>query len=287
MRRALRHHRKMMTIILIFLMIIISDFCLSNLYFMNTNYEISTSKPVSELRIVHLSDLHNSEFGKDNQRLIKKIEEQKPDIVCITGDLLNLDEDNTEIAVNLISDLANEYAVFVSLGNHETEYRFASSEELKKIFEQAGAQVLDFTYKDVTVKGAELRIGGFYGYGFPEDYEAVRKKETDFLKDFQDTDAYKILLTHMPFAWYRTGSLDFWDADLVLAGHTHGGQIRFPFIGGLYAPDLGWFPGQECGLYYSDDKEKVMVLSRGLGCTERIPRFHNVPEMVTININPK
>lgn len=276
-----------MIILPILLLIILLDLYASKHMLQSTVYEVSTSKTDSPVRIVQLTDLHNSEFGQGNEKLIRKVKEQEPDLVCITGDLLNLDEDNTEIAENLIAKLAEDFPVYVSLGNHETLNRYLSVSELRDRFEQAGAVVLEFDYEDITVNGVSLRIGGFYGYGLPENSEAVRENESEFLEDFQDTDAYKVLLMHMPLAWYYSDSLNYWDVDLVLAGHTHGGQIRIPFVGGMYAPDMGWFPGRECGLYYSDDGEKVMVLSRGLGSTERVPRFNNIPEIVTVNIEPE
>lgn len=286
----LKKHKKItivMIILPILLLIILLDLYASKHMLQNTVYEVSTSKMDSPVRIVQLTDLHNSEFGQGNEKLIRKVKEQEADLVCITGDLLNLDEDNTEIAENLISKLAEDFPVYVSLGNHEALNRYVSVSELRERFEQAGAVVLEFDYEDITVNGVSLRIGGFYGYGLPGNSEAVRENESEFLEDFQDTDAYKVLLMHMPLAWYYSDSLNYWDVDLVLAGHTHGGQIRIPFVGGMYAPDMGWFPGRECGLYYSDDGEKVMVLSRGLGSTERVPRFNNIPEIVTVNIEPE
>lgn len=282
------HKKKTITIIVLLLLIVSVLFSLwfSNRHLVNTNYEIYNSKINSEIRIVHLTDFHNNDFGNNSIKLVDKVTEQKPDIVCITGDLLNMEENNMQTSENLISELCERFPVFISIGNHEKEYRYASVEEVKRRFEQSGAEVLDFTYQDISVKGTKIRIGGFYGYGMPENHEVAKEEEVVFLKKFQDTDVYKILLAHVPYAWYHEESLNYWDVDLVLAGHTHGGQIRIPVLGGLYAPDVGWFPGQECGLYFSKDQKRVLELSRGLGSSERIPRFNNAPEIVTLIVKP-
>lgn len=274
-------------LIVIFFVTLIIEIYLSKYTLTCTRYVVNTSKISSTIRIVHLSDLHNQEFGNSNDDLIKRIKGEKPDLICITGDLLNEDENNVEIATNLISNLAEDYPVYISLGNHEIEYKYSNPEELIKLFEKNGAAVLEFGYQEINVKGERIRIGGLYGYDLPETNDACRENEAKYLKEFQESENYKLLLTHMPLGWYRAGSLDYWDVDLVLAGHTHGGQIRIPFLGGLYAPDVGWFPGKEEGLYYSESGDRVMVLSRGLGSTEKIPRLNNVPEIVVVDIIPE
>jgi predicted MPP superfamily phosphohydrolase len=252
-----------------------------------SKYEINSAKLGTKLRIAHLSDLHNSTFGKDNSRLIKKVAAQEPDLIVITGDLLNGGESDTETAVKLVGQLCRTAPVYISFGNHEKDHQKSFGTDLKTLFEAAGAVVLDSEWRDITVNGQSLRIGGIYGYCLPPDMQEAREVESRFLKDFSDTESCKILLCHMPVSWIEYGSLDSWDVDLVLCGHAHGGQARLPFAGGLWAPDQGWFPGRECGLYRSKDGKRVMELSRGLGNAEWLPRLNNTPEIVMLDIAPE
>ena len=162
--------------------------------------------------------------------------------------------------------------------------------DLKAAIKQTGAHALDFSYEDIEINGQQLRLGGLYGYCTPAKFLETKEadpEECAFLEEFQSTENYSILLTHMPFAWIVNDGISEWNIDCVFTGHDHGGLIRIPVIGGLYAPDQGLFPGKDCGLYYSKDKEKVMVLSRGLGKSGRIPRFNNVPEIVVVDILPE
>lgn len=262
----------------------------SKLLLMNSYYALTSSQVDEEIRIVQLTDLHNSEFGSDNVKLITKIAEQEPDLILITGDLLNSNEEDTDIAVTLIEGLSEIAPVYFSYGNHEKEYEIRYSVDITSLFERAGAKVLEYSYEDIEINGQRFRIGGIYGYCIPAKYletNEADEEECVFLQDFQSTDLYTVLMCHMPYCWIVNNGITEWDIDCVFCGHVHGGQIRLPFIGGLWAPDQGWFPGQEAGLYYSDNLEKVMVLSRGLGSTEMIPRFNNVPEIVVVDIVPK
>lgn len=202
----------------------------------------------------------------------------------MTGDLLNQDEQRTDIAVDLIRGLADIAPVYASYGNHETAYESNYHTDINELYTEAGAAVLDYDYMEISVKGQNLRVGGLYGYCVPPLGNKLWQREKDFLFEFQDTNATTVLLSHLPIGWIHNTSLDYWDVDVVFAGHTHGGQIRITFIGGLWVPERGWFPGRECGLYYAKDNSSVLVLSRGLGSNEKIPRFNNIPEVVAVDL---
>lgn len=253
-------------------------------------YSIRTNKIQKSIRLVQITDLHNSIFEENNQDLLDLVADQSPDLILITGDLLNSDESETDIATDLISGLGNIAPVYVSLGNHEVEYQQNYGIDIIQLYEDAGAVVLDKQYQDLQVNGQIIRLGGIYGYCLPEKYletNEANPEECTFLSDFQNTDLYTILMCHMPVCWLINDGLDEWDVDCVLAGHVHGGQVILPLIGGVYAPDMGWFPGKLQGLYSSEDGSSTMVLSIGLGNTESVPRFNNIPEVVTVDILPK
>lgn len=270
----------------IIVIVIIVDLMLSSFSLIVTDYGLVAQQITETIRIVQLTDIHNSEFGEENSRLIALLKEKKPDLILVTGDLLDSKVKYTDIAVTLLRKLCQIAPVYVSMGNHEVDYERNYGVDLIPVYKETGAHVLEYNYEDIEVNDQAIRIGGVYGYCLPKNGEAARLIDTDFLEEFQNTDSLKLLLAHLPLAWYRSGSLDAWNVDYVFSGHTHGGQIRIPLVGGLWAPDKGWFPGKEKGLYYSDDGSKVMVLSSGLGNTEKIPRFNNIPEVVVVDIVP-
>ena len=277
-------------IILLFFTIICTISLSTSAHALTTTHYTLPSSTISSLRILQLTDLHNSEFGEDNARLVSTVRDQSPDLILLTGDLLNSDEQRTDIATDLIAQLCDIAPVYFSNGNHELEYEERYGVDIDELYREAGAVVLEKEYQDITVKNQKIRLGGIYGYCLPGKYLETGEadpEETEFLEAFQDTDLPKILMCHMPVCWMINGSLDDWDVDYVFAGHLHGGEVILPFVGGLYGPDLGWFPGKLEGLYSSENGENTLILSRGLGTNEIIPRFNNIPEVMVVDIQGK
>lgn len=249
-----------------------------------SRYEYSNSKLQHEFTVVQLSDLHNAQFGKDNCRLLKKIEQKSPDIILMTGDMLNSYEESTDIVMNLVRNASRIAPVYYSMGNHEIEYmENFESNTLKKQLEEAGAVVLDGEYRDTEIAGQQIRIGGIYGYVL--DHEWEDGSEQRFMEDFQDTDRFKILLSHIPEGLLLWKSMEYWDVDLVFSGHVHGGQARLPFVGGLYDSEEGFFPTYTKGMFQCGNG--TMILSAGLGTSGGIPRINNLPDLVVCTVEGK
>lgn len=244
-------------------------------------YTYRNPKIAAPIRTVQLTDLHNYQYGRDNQRLIAKIQKQKPDVIFMTGDMLNEDEDRTDIVLHLVREACAIAPVYFSLGNHEVGYEKTYGEgNLTEQLEAAGAVVLEKEYVDTKIAGQEVRIGGVYGYLLPEDWEDG--SEQRFLEAFVQTDRLKILLSHVPEGLLLWKSMEYWDVDLVFSGHVHGGQVRVPFVGGLFDPEEGFFPAYTRGMFSCGNG--TMILSAGLGSSRGIPRVNNLPEIVVCDI---
>ncbi len=247
-----------------------------------TEYEIPTHKLTEPIRIVQIADLHCTDFG---QELPEMIAAQEPDLIAVVGDLVNMDEEDVSIALSTLRNLVSIAPVYVSLGNHEAVHRDTFANDLIQSFTDTGAIVMDNIYEDIQIKGQRIRIGGIYGYCLPDNAVEAWDNESAFLYDYQETSHFKLLLAHMAVCWLINDSLDYWDVDCVLSGHSHGGQVVLPFIGGLYAPDQGWFPERIDGHFEHDNKH--LIVTSGLGGTDPVPRFYNRPEVVVIDLVPR
>lgn len=245
---------------------------------------------VSPIRIVHLSDLHNALFGTKNVKLVDKVAVQNPDIIIMSGDMLNEDDPNTDVVISLISDLSLIAPVYFGYGNHEKSWEKNFGRNLRALLEDAGASVVDNDYIDLDIKGTELRIGGYMAYyrvpHMSTHDESQQALELAFAQDFENTDHLKILINHIPTGWVDWNYVDIYQVDLVFSGHYHGGAIRFPFLNqGLYAPYVGWFPPFTKGVYTG--QKATCILSAGLGTEHHIPRLYNPPEIMVVNLTPK
>ena len=246
-----------------------------------TEYQITSDKITEPIRIVELSDLHCADLG---DKLPTMVAEQNPDLILFVGDIVDVDAEGITVALSTLARLSDIAPLYVSLGNHDWEYRNLRDVDIVAAFEEVGATVFDTSYMDITVKGQKIRIGGTYGYCLPDNVIEAREKDSSFLYDFQATDDLTLFMGHMPVCWISNGSLEYWDVDFVFSGHSHGGQVVLPFVGGLYAPDQGWFPGECSGHFESEGKH--LIVTTGLGGTSPVPRFWNRPEVVVVDILP-
>ena len=230
-------------------------------------------------RIAQVSDLHNAEFGDGNQRLLDMLREAEPDMIAITGDLIDSRKTNIAVALAFAEEAVRIAPCYYVSGNHEArvpEYR-----ELKAGLEAAGVTVLDDARVEIEISGKSITIIGVNDPSFLADYltsdAAVMDRKLSELSS-EDT-SFTILLSHRPelFDTYAAH-----DMDLVLTGHAHGGQFRLPLIGGLIAPNQGLFPKYDDGLYSEGNTN--MIVSRGLGNSIIPFRFNNRPEVVLIEL---
>lgn len=278
--------RRILLVLVILLVTLGLDILWSMTAPQTTTYEFTSSKISEPVRFVFLSDLHCRNFGKHNQELCKCIADQKPDFIALVGDIINRSSTKNEIdeVCSFIKDLTKIAPVYYSLGNHEEQYISSNGDEVLQQIESTSAILLNDTYIDVDVHGQSLRLGGMIKLA----YLAVEKEEDEaniFLDNFCNTDRLKIMLDHRPEGFYFGDACQVWSVDYILSGHTHGGLIRLPFVGGLYAPIQGAFPE----VYYGEYKfeNNLMVITSGLAGHGVIPRINNPPEIVVIDLVPE
>lgn len=230
--------------------------------------------------IAQISDLHNTELGKNNGRITELLEESAPDIIVITGDLIDSRRTDIETALDFVNRAVKIAPCYYVTGNHES--RIGAYPELKKGLEAAGVTVLDGKCAEIEKDGEKITLAGIDDPNFKaksesEKYAAIADGELGEMK-LSEKD-FVILLAHRPelFDVYAKHN-----ADLVFSGHAHGGQFRLPFVGGLYVPNQGLFPEYDSGIYVSGDSQ--MMVSRGLGNSLMPVRINNRPEVVAVEL---
>ena len=264
-------------------------FLLLSVIISNYHLEITTynfaENPENTTTIILLTDLHGNSFGKDNCRLLAKIKDINPDIICLAGDFIDEDntaEENTKY-IKLLNNLTEISPVYYSFGNHDLNYFNKNGYSLLEEMQATGCIVLEEEYVDIELNYKKIRLGGIFDYAFNQQYVSREEWMIDstfmFLEEFTDTDRIKILMCHRPESFiYENAS--FWDIEYVLCGHTHGGVWRLPFLGGLIAPEQGLFPEYDKGEF--DLNNIKMIISSGLSGYKKIPRLFNSPEITVI-----
>lgn len=227
-----------------------------------------------DFKIAHLSDIHDKNWG---ETLIAPIQEENPDIIVITGDLIDSNEPDIYSASLLIEELNKIVPIYFVTGNHEAWS--GHYDTLKESLLNQSVNILDNEAIVLQRNGEELLLLGLKDSAFATEDEHSLTIEARVQELSGQFDGFKLLLAHRPelFESYVRN-----DLNLVLSGHAHGGQFRLPFIGGLIAPDQGLFPEYTSGVY---EKNKTkMVVSRGLGNSIIPLRFNNRPELIFIEL---
>lgn len=230
--------------------------------------------------IAQISDLHNKNFGYFQDKLIAKLDAIDPDIIVITGDLIDRRHYDLEIALDLVSEAVKIAPVYYVTGNHEAwSDQF---ETTKTWLIEKGAIFMDDRDLELKRGDASIKLCGVSdpdflttGYEQGNDVTEITKQ----LATWKGDDSFNILLTHRPelFDLYVENNLD-----LVFAGHAHGGQVRIPFVGGFVAPDQGFMPKYTSGPY--KEEGTTMYVCRGLGNSLVPVRINNRPEIVVVKL---
>jgi len=231
-------------------------------------------------RIAHVSDLHNTEMGKDNEKLLFMLRSAEPDMIAITGDMIDSRNTSVEIALEFAEEAMKIAPCYYVTGNHEA--RVSEYADLKEGLTELGVVVLADESIELERDGEQIALIGVDDPSFDTDYlfgdaETVMKAKLHELTD--EDDSYAVLLSHRPelFDVYVESSVD-----LILSGHAHGGQFRLPFVGGVVAPGQGFFPKYDAGIYTEDNTN--MIVSRGVGNSILPFRINNRPEVILIEL---
>ncbi len=270
-------------IIILLLLIIICD---TN-RIVTVIYKQHSNKLAKNIRIIFLSDLHNKKYGKNNKQLLTRIRTMNPDILIIGGDMVTATPGKKcEQICHFINKLSSEYITFSGEGNHELRMRlypnmyFDMYEKYKELLADSACIVLQnasYILSQEKIKITGLSVDKEY-------YNRFKKKKMtqEYLTrkiGNPSLEFFNILLAHNP-EYYE--DYDTWGADLVLSGHTHGGLIKIPFLGGLVSPSFRLFPKYDGGM--KQGKKGNIIISRGLG-THTIPiRLFNPCELVCIDL---
>ena len=274
-------------VILIASVVLLVGLCIRTLWG-NTALEINEYTIMSEkipeaftgFRIAQVSDLHNAEFGEGNERLIELLSQIDPDMIVITGDLIDSRHTDIDIALEFARQAIKLAPVYYVSGNHEARVREYA--DMKMGLAEAGVTVLENQKVQITRGGESIILMGIDDPSFQEDYlfgDAASVTSSALSELQNESDSYTVLLAHRPELFETDVDAG---VDLVISGHAHGAPFRLPFLGGLVAPNQGFFPEYDAGQF--TEENTTMIVSRGIGNSIIPVRINNQPEIIVVEL---
>ena len=250
-----------------------------------TNYEVDCGIG-KDINVVHLSDLHGKEFGKNNEKLKRLILKEKPDLVVATGDMIDSSLKNMDGVIDFLSDLSKSVKVVYISGNNEQ--RCKKAEYIFESLKSKGVIVLRNEIITLSLSGVKVNILGMFEKPKGDLHSSLKKINGSYVyenshklfKRLESLEGLKIVLSHYPELFEAEYSK--YDFHIMFSGHAHGGQFRIPIVKrGLIAPGQGIFPKYTEGMHGNKNK---LIISRGLGNSTKITRLFNRPEIVNVKI---
>ncbi|MCZ8540863.1 metallophosphoesterase [Psychrobacillus psychrodurans] len=258
---------------LMFIVAVIILLYISNSWIQTTEISVESDRvPISfdGVKILQISDLHDATFGDNQEKLVKKVKKTDPDLIFITGDLIDSNRYNLDQSLELVRQIVDLAPIYYVTGNHEIATN--DIENIKNSLTELGVNVLSNEEQIIEHKGEDIRI-----IGIEDPLNGILVNEA--LSQFEESDLFTLVLSHRPETFQ-----DYVDykMDVVFSGHAHGGQFRLPGLGGLVAPGQGLFPSYTAGMY--SENTTHMIVSRGLGNSAIPVRIFNSPEIVVVTL---
>ena len=267
------------------LALIATQMYIDNIFINVSKFEIKSNKIPKEFnkfKIVHLSDFHSYGFDKDNVKLVKKINDEHPSIIVMTGDMVNKYDKKFEKFLNLAETLSKRYEIYYIVGNHEVRLVKDDLSFIMQELKRFGIKILND--EKITIRRKEKFIN-IYGIHIPLSYYKIINRPTNVQEVINavlkkcDEKEYNILLAHNPL-YFEDYSRQ--NVDLTLSGHVHGGMIRLPFIGAILSPERKFFPKYSSGIYEINNKK--LLVNRGLGHSRPGIRLFNKREIISMTL---
>lgn len=239
-------------------------------------------KEFNNYKIAQISDFHNTKYESLRNDIINELEQQKPDIIVVTGDLADSNTTDIQLSVNFIKNIKHIAPIYYVSGNHEANISLDDYNLLKQQLTSLNVNILEDELEVLKKDNKSINLIGIddplKSLNIQFDESITIKKSITSIN--YDLDLYTILLSHRPEQFNNYVDKEI---DLVFSGHAHGGQIRVPFIGGIVAPNQGFFPEYTSGLYTKD--KTSMIVSRGIGNSLFPFRINDRPELIIVTLN--